>query len=365
MFKRLFLVFVTLFLVFFGSGLTVLAYDTDDSENNIVSGYDYPIKPGTREWVEAGNAYERVQACQIPIEILDKLSTEELIESVINYPFLMDIYAFDSLQAGFESVAERFNGLEELMKRDDAVYKILSKYKNLEVDESLDKKSEESIFILASLEVILGQDELIEQLDENQKMELEKELESKYLLKKSNSDVYGFTTSIAYRIKSEARNVLVSPLATYYVYTPRGTAVAVSRRGELLTPAEKVAMDNYVRNTYPGITVVRTATTNYNCHSYAWYNTSSSNLYWMNSAYAYMSDGSYIRRSGGITGNRINDKIYYGATNYLHSGIVYARSMGGNAYVQSKWGSMGLVKHYYSNCPYYSGSSTPISFWYR
>jgi len=61
----------------------------------------------------------------------------------------------------------------------------------------------------------------------------------------------------------------------------------------------------------------------------------------MNYASAYMSDGSYIKKICGLTVNSINDKIYYGATNILHSGIVYARSMGGNAYVQSNgvvWG---------------------------
>lgn len=342
-----------------------MANDAFDSERISTSGYEYPIKPGAKEWVEIGDTFDRVKACQIPVEKLEELSTEELIESVLNYPFIMDIYAYDTLQQGFESVTERFNGLNELLDRDDAAMKLLSKYRSVEVVEVLDEESDKLIFDLANLEVILGQAKIIEQLDDDLKIVLEKEIESKYLLKKNVSDIYGFTADIAYRIKVESKDNMVNPLATYYVYTPRGTAVAVTRRGELLSPAEKIALDNYVRSTYPGTTVVRTATTNYNCHSYAWYNTSAGNLYWMNYANAYMSDGSYFRRSGGITGNRINDKIYYGTSNNLHSGIVYARTMGGNAYVISKWGQLGLIRHYYSNCPYYGGTSTPISFWYR
>lgn len=352
--RRLLLVLVTSFFVFIGTALPVLAYD-------------YPIKPATKKWVEAGDTYDRVQSCQIPEEELKKMSTEELIESVLEYPFLMDIYAYDSLQVGFESVVEKFNGLSELLQRDDAAVKLLSRYKGIVVVDTLEKESCDLIFDLANLEVILSQVNIIEQLDDNGKIELEKVIEDKYLLKREQSDIYGFTSAIAYRMKleNESKFVDAQTAATYYVYTPRGTAVPVLRYGELLSPTEKVFWDNYVRDTFPGATVVRTATTNYNCHSYAWYSTSSGNLNWMSNPGAYMSDGSYIRRSGGVTGNRINDKIYYGTPNYLHSGIVYARSMGGNAYVQSKWGSMGLVKHYYSNCPYYFGTSTPISFWYR
>ena len=101
-------------------------------------------------------------------------------------------------------------------------------------------------------------------------------------------------------------------LSTYYVYTPWGTPVAVSKRWEYLTIAEKIAIDTYVVNTYPGTTVVRIATTNYSCHS--------------------------LKRTGGLTVN---------------------------AYVQTKWGSNGLIKNYYSNCPYYVGSSNSIGFWHK
>ena len=86
-------------------------------------------------------------------------------------------------------------------------------------------------------------------------------------------------------------------------------------------------MDSYVDNTYYTASVERTATTNYNCHSYAWYSTSSSNTYWMNDPSAYMTDGSYTKRTGNITVNSIGDRIYYSTSGSEHSGKVYAETM--------------------------------------
>lgn len=70
--KKILLTFVTLCMFIIGTGLPILANDTSISSGTYISGYDYPIKPGTREWIELGDSYDRVQACQIPDEKLKK-----------------------------------------------------------------------------------------------------------------------------------------------------------------------------------------------------------------------------------------------------------------------------------------------------
>jgi hypothetical protein len=44
-----------------------------------------------------------------------------LVETVLDYPLLGNMWAFDSLKAGFDSVLSYFNGLQELVNREDAV----------------------------------------------------------------------------------------------------------------------------------------------------------------------------------------------------------------------------------------------------
>lgn len=292
------------------------------------------------------------------------METDELIGVVLDYPFLMDIYAYDTYQKGFKAVSERFNGLKELMQRKDSATKLLSKYKNMTVAKDVKKVTSKQIFDLSNIEVILRQDEILTKFNNVEINEMEKEVENKYLKKKENKQIYGLTVATSYIAQAEIQDSFVKAQATLYVYTPKGTAVEVFIRGELLTAPEKIAMDNYVRDNYPGASVVRTATTNYNCHSYAWYSTSSTNKYWMNYPNAYMTDGSYKKRTGEITDNALNDKVYYNTRGNEHSGTVYAQTRGNSPYVISKWGAFGLVKHYYSVCPYYV-SPYAIEFYYR
>ena len=82
--------------------------------------WDFPVKPGTAEWKSLKNRHERCNACQIPDDVLPVLSTEQLIEVCLRYPFLIDIRAFDNILTGFDKYSRDFNGFRELIKRSDA-----------------------------------------------------------------------------------------------------------------------------------------------------------------------------------------------------------------------------------------------------
>ncbi|ADL53736.1 hypothetical protein [Clostridium cellulovorans] len=385
------LVFVTI------AGVSVSATGANEVTINTAIGYNYPIKPGTVEWYKLGNKPAREKSCQIPEEVLKSLTTDELIETVLNYPFLMDIYAYDSYQKGFNAVSKKFNGLKELLKREDVADKLIAKYKSIEV---ADDVASSEIFDLASVEVLLRQDEVISKLNDTSKNEVEKEVENKYMQKKEHKDIYGATCATSYKVEAEkqatlsteqsntlATTLIVKPApalsttlvvdqtttlateetpslvaeqTTKYVYTPKGTPVEVLQLGELMTNAEKVEADNWVKSTYPGIGLLRSATSNYNCHSYAWYSQATSNVYWINNPTPYMTDGSYnyMGTASGYSGER----VYYSSPGNEHSGIVYNRIAGtigpdayGNVNVLSKWGTYGLVRHSAQNCPYYVG----------
>jgi len=81
--------------------------------------WDYPVKPGTEEWVALVVHTKMIEVCQIPDQILKSLTTKELIILCLDYPLQFDFIAYDNLQTGVKKVAKTFNGLQELYQRKD------------------------------------------------------------------------------------------------------------------------------------------------------------------------------------------------------------------------------------------------------
>lgn len=83
------------------------------SDSNIADAYyDYPVKGGTEEWKSFTNLNEMLEACQISESILKKMSTAGLVETVLNYPLLGNMFAYNFPQQGFEAATAQFNGLK-------------------------------------------------------------------------------------------------------------------------------------------------------------------------------------------------------------------------------------------------------------
>lgn len=153
-------------------------------------------------------------------------------------------------------------------------------------------------------------------------------------------------------IKERMRNI--SLLNSAYVYTPKGSPVYVFSRGELLSPQDKTDINNSIADEFPNAVRLSAPTTNYNCHSYAWYNQSvSGNKYWMNNPSPYIDDTSYVKTSSSFTGlARVIYKNSNTSSEIVHSAL---RISGSGNKVKSKWGEAGLYSHniYYSPYPNY------------
>lgn len=142
------------------------------------------------------------------------------------------------------------------------------------------------------------------------------------------------------------------------VLTPNGTPVEVTQSTIDFSDTEKAENDAYINSLYPNATLISPSTLIYNCHSYAWYQQSTDNPYWMNDPTAYYTDGSYSESIG-----YIGDIVcYYESSGKLsHSGVIIehlSNTTGntpiniGSIMVRSKWGSCGLYEHLGDYCPY-------------
>ena len=121
--------------------------------------YDYPVKPGSEQWAAFTSGQQMVDACQIPSDILSKLSTKALAETCLNYPLYFEYTAYNSERDGINKVISGFNGLQELAKRSDGASALLGLYEKVSVvPNSLLKKSSEDQDLLrvGYLELLLS-----------------------------------------------------------------------------------------------------------------------------------------------------------------------------------------------------------------
>lgn len=90
--------------------------------------YEYPYVPGTQEWVDLGDTLARRQTSQVPDEVLAHMTTDALLQTVLDYPFLSDMYAFNTIEIGYKAVRNHCNSLREFENRPDYL-QALSQYR--------------------------------------------------------------------------------------------------------------------------------------------------------------------------------------------------------------------------------------------
>lgn len=147
-------------------------------------------------------------------------------------------------------------------------------------------------------------------------------------------------------------NVALADYATT-VKTPKGTSVQAIVFTVDFSSTEKTAINNKYKSLYPNATYISTATKKYNCHSYAWYNQSTANAYWINDPNdnTFWTDGSYkwiCNADGGQSiPSQVPDgaKVSYGLAD--HSAVKYSTTK-----YRSKWGQGPLMQHAPGYDPY-------------
>jgi hypothetical protein len=145
--------------------------------------YNWPLKPGMPQWKELKTHDEMLEVLQIPAEMLQRMSTKNLAQTCLNYPLFPDIWAFNSLQDGMERVIAGFNGLQELLKRDDAGLELYAIYKTMDpynFDESWsDLQKGQYTAEFAKIEILLAQEVILSSLKQNERFLLLQEAVNK------------------------------------------------------------------------------------------------------------------------------------------------------------------------------------------
>lgn len=238
-------------VICFAVPLNASAANLPEQENPSAQAHVYEVLPGSEQW-DSMTVVERLDACHVSEQEVVNMPTEALVDTVLNYPYLINIYAYNSLEEGIEMVSGHFTGLQELLSRDDCAQKLQA-------------------FLAGSIET-----KGINDTDAK-----------KFMAQRLYN--YAIETSI---VSADSARASIA-----YVYTRKNTRVqALYNRTWVdagVSEQEANAANQSMLSTYPSARLLRSANPSDNCHSYAWYSTSSSNKYWINDPTAYTTDGSY------------------------------------------------------------------------
>jgi len=142
--------------------------------------WDFPIKPGTEEWGKLESNKAKVEVCQVPEAVLQNIPTGDLMTVCLQYPLLLDVFAFNNTNDGLEKLFSDFNGIRVFSKRENAIDNLREQYLSeiQSFSEKLGRDSElkigYSIINISILEVLLSYSDFHSNISkENQKKILE------------------------------------------------------------------------------------------------------------------------------------------------------------------------------------------------
>lgn len=157
--------------------------------------YRYPVKRGSPAWDSLKTYAEKRAAAQIPPDVVRKLTTSALLESVLDYPLIGDVFVFNSLQTGIDKLSVNFAAFKELLARKDLPAVAVARYRQFGIDSirtlpSAYAKGEYSVK-MSFLEALLAQPQVSGQLNNAEKANLLRRLIANYDGKGKQRDDYG------------------------------------------------------------------------------------------------------------------------------------------------------------------------------
>jgi hypothetical protein len=361
--------------------------------------YFLPTKPNTKAWATFQSHDEKIAACSVPKEALAQMSTQDLIASIFDYPLISDYLAYDNISTGFQEMSSQSGLFAELYSRSDAGITLLKIYQKTQ-PEAFDKswtlaQQGQYAYNIQTLEMLLAQDAIQLQLKSVERQILAKSVLQNVKIMQQYPNIYGASAQTSqvlllsktmsaekYKPLLQDKNAkdwtngnidiisidaqraiaignryvgggfesiaaVVCNYTSSSVTTPKSTSVAAYKSDcEQLSAAQIAAYRQAWRITYPNATILSDATQKYNCHSYAWYSSTTSNVYWIDNPTNYWADCSYAS-----TNIWVGSKVCYKKSDGTPSHSANVQNATTNT-MRSKWGPGCLMEHKWNDCPY-------------
>lgn len=305
---------------------------------------------------------DRFSFCDISEEMAKTMTTDAIVRSVLHYPLNYLIFAYNNPINAVKLVIDSSHLHQELLLREDAAETILHYFEKSDIDmnvsyPSLDESYQHLTYADEMfLEYLIASWTIKGFEDSGIKNKLYSIVDDKEKRRSMNTATYSEYSIRPLSIIKHKIATVQNTLTTSTIYTYFGQVLGVIINQELTAWEITNITNNYVE-AYPQAEMVRPASARYNCHSYAWYDQSTNNHYWLNRLNSngflqlsrYWTDDLYV-----MTTETNAEKVYYVSSD--HSAIPLSSTL----YI-SKWGTAPLMKH----APSYSPYSTTNMQYYR
>lgn len=216
---------------------------SEDSLKAFPQGYEYPILPGTDQWLQFHDFPSKIEACQVPEDILKAMSTAQVLESALNYPLNINAFVWNTPEAGYHSVLSYSNVHQELMSRANAAEALIARYgatpttvAEANEDEQWDRAQQ-----IWLMEIMLQQPPIQQQMNEDQRSVVERCAVEK--LEQERGNLFYGEDPTSYYYSVPIQRDLPQHRETYTTITsPHGARIAVLIRGEELSSTLKESM---------------------------------------------------------------------------------------------------------------------------
>ena len=323
-------------------------------------------------------------------ELLEqKKSSKFLLEETLNNESIESVYLYSEPDECIKAIKKVNESFALLQEREDYIDTIIDKYSEYElakdfntnkkvidsltyvygddidsklnevlVDSSVKESVENDIKELSKvyfLECLITSKEIVEESSKEQIEEIKEATYDKYI-EKENSIMYSDMEDTVYELAKASETAdnldmeINSRGQVATITTPNGSKVEVEIF-EYNGDRWANTMTMHTKKEFPDAKILAKADNRYNCHSYAWYQQSTSNPYWMNNPLKFVADGSYKEASEPSKDDNVIWAVKTGRPYIEHSGIVAGKDEK-DVIVVSKWGQGPLVEHYESYSPY-------------
>lgn len=143
---------------------------SEDLLKEFPQGYEYPILPGTDQWLQFHDFPSKIEACQVPEDILKAMSTAQVLESALNYPLNINAFVWNTPEAGYHSVLSYSNVHQELMSRADAAEALIARYGATLATVADEEEQFDRAQQIWLMEIMLQQQPIQRQMDETQRL---------------------------------------------------------------------------------------------------------------------------------------------------------------------------------------------------
>ena len=104
---------------------------TDRAAYPVTEPYRFPVRPGTTEWEALSETGLARNACRMPAGLAEEMTSQALLETALDYPYVIDLLAYGDPVQGFWSNARYNDALAELVVRRDAAAVVESELEKL------------------------------------------------------------------------------------------------------------------------------------------------------------------------------------------------------------------------------------------